>query len=155
MLVGQKHYVNCRCILPQLKYMKDPPTHRFVTFSIIEEDGSVRPRYAQCNNCGVIHRVTDICTSEIVFSKENMSSIVTISDIEASLPNSLCVVLRGANADLSTYENAQFVYEQKRWGDTVILTSDLDGDIRSGKYVRILGEALFKVETFERREIVG
>lgn len=150
---GQKHLIKCRCILQQFKKMNDPPLHCFITFSVINDDGSVKPRYTQCNNCGVIHRVTDICTSEVLFGKES-SPLVTIQDVEASLPDKLVTILRLADADLATYEMAQFIYENKRWGDFVVITTEENDGVKQGKYVRILGEQLFKVETFEHHTSV-
>lgn len=150
MPTGYKHLIKCRCILSQFKQTKDPPLHKFITFSVVEDDGSIKVRYAQCNNCGIIHRVTDLCTSEIINGLES-APLVTVPDVEASLPDKLIMILRNAEADLPTYELAQFVYENKRWGDIVILSSEEFKGIKQGKYVRILGEQLFKVEAFEQR----
>ena len=63
---GQKHLIKCRCVLPQFKKLDNPPVHKFVVFSALNEEGNVVTKYAQCNNCGVIHKVTDLCTSEII-----------------------------------------------------------------------------------------
>lgn len=154
MAVGQKHLVKCRCILPQFKNAKDPPVHQFAVFSVIEDDGAVRPRLAQCNNCGVVHRVTDICRSDILVGNEGTPSLTTIDDVRSSLPENLVGVLDAADADLATWEATQFIVENKRWGDIVIIASDAVDNERHGKYVRILGERLHKVESFVREEYV-
>ena len=62
---GFKHLVQCHCILPQYRKMKDPVFHKFVVFSTIDKKDNVEPKNVQCNNCGVIHKVFDICKSEI------------------------------------------------------------------------------------------
>jgi hypothetical protein len=154
MPTGQRHLITCRCILQQFKRLSNPPQHQFTVFSVIDDSDCVVPSYAQCNNCGIVHRIIDLCKSEIVPGKESMQSIVTIGDIEASLPEKLALILRSNDADLSSWLAAQFVYENKRWGEFVVLTTDTDGDSKQGKYVRILGEQLFKVESYVRDEVV-
>lgn len=154
MTTGQKHLVKCRCVLPQFKRAVNPVQHQFTVFSIINDDNSVKPKFAQCPNCGVIHRVIEIAKSEIVQGREAMSSIVTIADIKASLPEQLAAILENNQADLPTWEAAQFIYENKQWGNWVVLTSDTEGDVKQGKYVRLLGEKMFKIEAYERSEVI-
>lgn len=151
---GHKHMIRCRCVLSIFKKMETPPRHQFVVFSMINDENVVIPKYAQCTNCGIIHRVIEIGRSEIVAGREAMSSILTIDDIKLSLPEQLVAILDANKVDLPTWEAVQFMYENKQWGNFVVLTSDVDGDVRQGKYVRLLGEKLFKVETFMREEVI-
>jgi len=153
MLSGQKHLVKCRCVLQQYKKLKDPPNHQFVVFSIIDSD-VVKHKHAQCTNCGVIHRVTEISRSDIV-AKEAMSTIVTIDDIKQSIPQRLADLLEVNKCDLPSWELAQFILENKRWGEFVVLTTERDGNTTQGKYVSILSETMFKVETFTREEVLS
>jgi hypothetical protein len=154
MVSGLKHLVTCRCTLPQFKRHPQPPKHQFVVFSVIDDDNNVKPKYAQCNNCGVIHRVTEINRSEILASKEQAKSILTPDDIKLSLPSRLVELLDVNYADLATWEATKHIYENKRWGEFVLLTSENDEGMRTGKYVRILGEGLFDVDAFEREEVI-
>ena len=154
MPTGQKHLVRCRCILPQFKHMKDPLLHQFTVFSILDDADAVAVKFAQCTNCGLIHKVTDINRSEIMTGREHMSSIATIDEIKISLPEKLVALLEINDADLPTYEAVSFILENKQWGNIVVLSSDVDGGLRQGKYVRILGEQLFKIDTFTREEYV-
>lgn len=147
---GQKHLIKCRCVLPQYKNLKDPPAHRFVVFSVIKDDGDVVTKYSQCNNCGIIHRVTNICTSEIMPGKDHMNSLIKFEDIKASLAPNFIHVLEANAADLPTWEAIQFIVENKRWGDFTILTSETEGEEVTGKYIRVLGESLCKIESFTR-----
>jgi len=153
MITPMKHLITCRCVLPQFKRTPNPPQHQFIVFSIVEEDGSFRSRFVQCNNCGIVHKVIDICRSDIV-SRETMGSLLTIDDIKAGLPSRLSEILESNGVDLPTWEMAQFIFDNKRWGEFVVLTTDEEAGVRQGKYVRILGDNLFKVETFERKEIL-
>lgn len=111
-------------------------------------------KFAQCPNCGLVHRVTEIGVSEIVTGREDMVSIVSIDDIRASLPERLVDILTVNGADLPSWEAARFIYENAQWGGYVTLSTDVEGDVRQGKYVRILGTNLFSVDTFIREEVV-
>lgn len=150
---GQKHVITCRCIMHQFKKLRNPPAHKFVVFSVLDDD-QVRPKFVQCNNCGVIHKVTDVGKSEVVQTREHMSSILSIDEIKSSLPTNLAQVLETNNCDLPTWEAVSFIVENQRWGDFVVLTSDEEAGLRQGKFLRIIGESLFKVESFSRDEIV-
>jgi len=147
---GHKHLIACRCVLPQYKSLKDPPVHKFIVFSRINDDDSVIAKYAQCNNCGVIHRIINICTSEIIPGKEHMSSLISIDDVKISIPENIANILEANSVDLPTWEAAQFIIENKMWGDFVILTTETDGAETAGKYIRILGKTLCKVDNFVR-----
>jgi hypothetical protein len=138
--------------MPQFKSMPEPPAHQFVVFSVIDDADRVQTKFAQCNNCGVIHKVTDICKSEILASREDMGSLLTIDEVKAGLPKNLVAILEANNVDLPTWEFASFIYENKRWGEFVVLTTDSEHGTRQGKYVQILGESLFKVNSFSREE---
>lgn len=150
MKTGQKHLIKCRCVLPQFKNLNDPTQHHFIVFSTINENGDVDIKYSQCNNCGVIHKVIDICRSEIQSGKENMNSLLKIEDLRPSLHNNYLNILEANNADLPTWEAVQFAIENKLWGSIVILTTDNDQDVVYGKFIKILGESLCKVENFTR-----
>ena len=154
MAMGIKHLVTCRCTLPQFKRHPKPPMHQFTVFSVIGDDDKIVPKYAQCNNCGIIHRIVEINRSEIISGKESMSSIVKVEDIRPTLPPRLTDILDANDCDLPSWELAKYIYDNKRWGEFVVLASDTDAGMRSGKYLRILGENMFDVGGFEREEEV-
>jgi len=139
--------------LPQFKRVTNPPDHQFVVFSTVNDDDTINVKFAQCNNCGIVHKVTDICRSEIV-ARESMGSIKTISDIKLGFSTDLANLLEANNAELHAWEHAQFIIENKLWGDFIVLSTDEEAGLREGKYVRILGENMFKVDTFTREENV-
>lgn len=153
MAMGLKHLVTCRCTLPTFKRYKNPPDHQFVVFSIINDEGAVKPKFAQCNNCGAIHKVVEINRSEIMSGRDDMASIIKIDDIKLGLPDKLVGVLEANDADLATWEAVQFIYENKRWGEFVVLSSDEEDGLRQGKYVTILGDNMLKIDSFEREEV--
>lgn len=151
---GQKHLITCRCVLPQYKNLKEPPAHKFIVFSAIRDDDDVVTKYAQCNNCGVIHRVTNICSSEIMSGKDHMGSLISVDEIKASMPKNIANILEANSVDLPTWEAVQFIVENKKWGEFVVLTTETEGEETTGKYIRILGETLCKVDTFTRSGVV-
>ena len=153
MISGQKHLISCRCVLPQFKHAPEPPRHKFIVFSVIEND-VVKSRFAQCPNCGLVHKVIEISRSEIIRNRESMPSLITINDIRASLPEQLVMILESNHADLPSWEAAQFIIENKLWGEFVVLTSDTEDGQKQGKFVRLLGERLFKVENYVRDEVI-
>lgn len=153
MIIGQKHILKCRCVLQQFKKLQEPPVHQFVVFSIIKDDVVV-PKQTQCNNCGLVHKVVDICRSEILPGKEGGAALVTVDDIKTSLHPNICTVLEKNNCDLATWEAVQFNIENKLWGNVVVISKESQGEEITGKYIRVLGEALCKVEVFTRTELI-
>ena len=84
MPTGVKHLVQCRCVLPQFKHAHKPIQHQFVVFSVINDEGNVESKFAQCPNCGLIHKVVDVNNSEIMHGRENMGALITIDDVKLS-----------------------------------------------------------------------
>lgn len=144
---GLKHLVECRCMLPQLR--SKGILHKFVVFSELDGD-SVKLKFAQCNNCGVIHKVTDICKSTVLSGKEHLSSILTIDDIKTSLVTTskdIAAALDRLNVDLATWENVKFIIVNKKWNNFVTLSSETEDGLVLLKYIVILGENLFRIDT--------
>jgi len=139
--------------LPQFKGRENAVNHQFPVFSQINDDDTVLLKYAQCNNCGLIHKVVDICKSEILEGRENFGSLMSIDDIKMSIPSNLVNILERHSVDLPRWELAQFLFENKLWGNFVVLASEDDGSSKHGKYVKIMSETLFKVENFSREDV--
>jgi len=150
---GQLHLIKCRCVLPQFKGSKDPQVHQFVVFSVIDDNDDVVKKTVQCNNCGTVHNVIDICTSEILNGKEKSAAVMNLEDVKVSLPQNLASILERHNVDLPCYEQAQFILENKRWGEFVVLAKEEEKGNKQGKYVRIMSETFFKIETFNRTDV--
>ncbi len=150
-----KHLVQCRCILSQFKNQINPPFHQFIVFSVLDDEDKMKTKFAQCNNCGVIHKVVDICKSDIMAGREQMNSILNIDEIKQNLPSQLVTLLETHQPDLTTWEHAKWIIDNQSWGETLILSSESIEGVRQGKYVRILGEKLYKIDTFTRDEYVN
>ena len=71
-----KHLIECHCTLPQYRNRPDIVYHKFPVFSLLESD-SVVEKLARCNNCDAVHRVFDVCKSEIFIGDLDISAIKT------------------------------------------------------------------------------
>lgn len=145
---GMKHLIQCHCILPHLRNKKETIFHSFVAFSILDDEGNVIPKDAICNNCGVVHRIVDLCKSEIT-SKEKSSSIISIDDIKLMIPSDLSNILTNYNCDIATWEQAYFIYSNKKWKSKIVIAKESDDSTIKGKILTIVNSKKFLIETFE------
>lgn len=146
-----KHLVACRCSLPQFRSWEDPPNHKFVVFSELDEQADLKHSYAQCNNCGIIHKVLEVGKS-ITLKKEEMRSLTTIEDLEGQMAPWLAGLLKKHECELHVWQEAKFIYDHQLWGRFIILAKEREDDLVIGKLCQILGEDLHKIENFERDE---
>jgi len=151
-LQGVKHLVKCKCILPHLKGSKEPVFHSFVVFSVIGEDDRVVEKNSQCNNCGIIHRVYDICESEIL-GKENSSSVITEKDLSLLIPSELSGILVSYNCDIATWELAHFLYSNEKWGNSLTLTREEKQGNVEGKRLTLVSAKKFNIEPYTYTEM--
>ena len=152
---GINHLIECQCILPQYKKKKDPPFHRFVVFSIIDESDNVVEKFSQCNNCGIVHRVFDICKSEIATGHESLNSLPSKEDFKLMLPSSVSDFLVSYDCELYKWEQIAFILNQDKIGDRIILSKDdIEGKVQ-GKFLTYNGNNKFIVEPFLSDSEVG
>lgn len=150
-MTGVKHLIQCHCVLQTLRNAPTPVYHSFVVFSIMDDDGNVIPKDAECNNCGIIHKIVDICKSEIT-TKEKSSAIMTIKDISMMISTELINVLVTYDCDLATWEQAHFNVSNQKWGEKIILTKESNDGLTKGKLLTFDAHNKFKIEPFERTE---
>ena len=152
---GIKHLVQCHCILPQFRKMKDPIFHKFVVFTVLDDNDNVLPKIVHCNNCGVVHNVTDICQSEIVTGREMSMSVMSKEDIRACIPPNISKLLDTYECDVPVWEEVQFYYETGLPAEPIVLTREEFKGTVSGKILHMLGGAKIKIESFTREELLG
>ena len=152
---GIKHLIKCRCILPTLKNRKNPPIHQFVVFSIVDNKDVVIEKNATCNNCGILHRIIDICNSEITSGAEGTTTSLTIEDISLMLPESVKMILSTYERGLPDYEYVLFMIDHEAIDDFIILTSDMIEEKKEGKVLRYKGSGKFAIEPFISSEVLG
>jgi hypothetical protein len=149
-----KHLIECNCILPQYKNTTSvegtPVFHRFVVFSEVEDlYGQFQPSYVSCNHCGVIHRVTEVGSSEIL-NRESSLSTVTTQDIALELPELLKEILERHGCELYTWQEVLYLWTQKKWGSSVVLTRETQGEnLASGKVLYLQGPTEARVVPYE------
>ena len=142
-LEGIRHLIECHCVLPQYRNKNPPVFHKFIVFSAINDD-QVQKKLAQCNNCGILHRIVDICKSEIVHGLEEGSSLRSIEDLKVSFPQRLSDFLVTQKLDISTWEFIEFLIDNKLEKDVVINKTEA-GDITQLKILQINADGTFKV----------
>ena len=150
---GLKHLVECHCVLPQYRRRKDPPYHKFVVFSLIDDSETVIPKHARCNNCGVIHNIIDICKSEILLGQE-VGAVMNKQDCSLMLPAGIVQVLESYNCDVPDWEHALYILQNEKWDDFIIVDREetSQGDI-TGKILKFFGPGNYRLEPFLQKRI--
>lgn len=146
---GYKHLIECHCVLPQYRKMENPIFHKFVVFSELDEEGNVLPKMAQCNNCGAIHKVVDICISEIAPGKDEARSVLTKNDVSRSLPKQLVELLEEYQLEIADYEYAKFIIENQKWDSLIVLSKEAEeaGGF-AGKALKFVGPDRYRVDPY-------
>jgi len=145
---GVKHLIECQCILPQYKKRNNPPFHKFVVFSIIDDVDTVLEKFAQCNNCGIVHRVYDVCKSEIAVGHESLNSLPTKEDFTLMLPSGIGEILATYDCELYIWEQVSFILNHNKVGEKIVIIKDeIDGKIQ-GKFLSYVGGNRFTIEPF-------
>ena len=154
--LGVKHLVECSCVLPQLSKLPNPPSHEFIVFSIHDDStDDFESSFVQCDNCGVVHKVVDICSSVILHGRDEMRSVIVIDDVKSGIPAAIVNVLEQHKVDLATWQQVAWVIESKSWGTPVILTSEYIDGSRQGKIMTIIGDTLHKISNFTNETVAG
>ena len=114
-----------------------------------DNEDNVLVSYTQCNNCSVIHKVVDICSSEIVKGKEQLASLPSIADIKLELPESLSELLVTYKSDITIWQHAQFILRHQRWGEKIVIQREEDENGVNGKILTFVSESRFRMESFQ------
>ena len=134
--------------------MTNPLFHKFPVFSVIDDSDTVVTKYVECNNCGIVHKIYDLCKSEIMTGREDIKSQLSIEDFKFSLPSDLFNLLIQYNRDLPDFEYSQFILENNVWGTSIVLTrEELDGTIQ-GKLLKFVEPNKFRIESYLHKEVV-
>lgn len=151
-MTGFKHLIQCHCVLPQYRKMREPIFHKFVVFSVIGDDDKIIAKIVECNNCSAIHKITEIGKSSIAVGKDDSRSIITKDDIKHSIPENVRNVLESYNCDLATWEQSLFTVDNSLWGSEVILTKEFSKGEVQGKLLRFTGPGILRIEAYSREE---
>lgn len=132
--------------------MKDPPFHHFPVFSVIDDNDQVELKYAQCTNCGIIHKVFDLCRSEILHGKEALQTLPRLDEIKLALSPEIRALLETQGVDITVYEQLVFIMDNRQWNEIVVLSTEFEGTTRTVKYLQVLGENRVRVQSTTLKE---
>ena len=125
MIAGQKHLIECHCVLALYKNKEPPLYHRFVVYSKFKDTGEIIPKYVNCYNCWITHFVYEICKSDIKVGNEEVGSIRTIQDISLGLPDKISKILSEHNATIDLYEEIEDIIDNDLYPAEVVIKRDI------------------------------
>jgi hypothetical protein len=151
---GTKHYIECHCVLPQYRSVKKPIYFGFNVFSEYDHDENIKLKYVQCPNCGVIHKVHNVCHSEILSGKDESAMIRDINDVKLSLPEKYVELFETHQCEFADYEKLEHIINNKLWSEYIVLSMKQEDDSRVGKIMRFLKTGTPRVEPYITKELI-
>lgn len=153
---GVKHQLDCHCIVPGITGPgKQPIYFKFNVFSVIDDGNNVELKYVQCPNCGVIHKVFDLCRSEILAGKDEAAMVRTLQDLKLSIPENLVEVLEMHNCELADFEKLEYILDNEKWDEYIILDREIEDENAVGKMLTFRKEGRIRIEPFMTKEFVS
>lgn len=134
--------------------MVHSPLHKFIVFSEFDDTGAFVTSFAQCSNCDVLHKITEVGRSEIL-KKEHLPSLLTTEEIKGQLPEKLVTSLLSYDLELHRWQEIKWIMENEGWGKAVILTKEETDGITTGKYIQFIGTNMWKFGSFTREEQIA
>lgn len=142
---GIKHLIQCHCVLPQFRKSKNKVFHKIEVFSVFEEDDEIKEKFVICDNCGVVHKVFDLCKSEIQTNHESITSVRTIPEIKMSLDEDVSILLEKNNCHVSTWENIEFIIDNNLTDYPVIINRESVKGKTNVKILQLKNNGRFKI----------
>jgi hypothetical protein len=118
-------------------------------FSLTDNE-TVKEKYVTCNNCDIVHRVYDICKSEIKWGKEGYKSLIyTKEDISFNLANNgkqnISDLLTINDVDIPDWELVDYLIEKNLEGHVVLSKKEIDNDVNY-KILYLLKDGKIKIK---------
>lgn len=126
--------------------------HKFVVFSVINDEDAVVEKVTKCPNCDALHSVSEIGKSEIAYGRDGSSSAIDIEDIKSQLPTGIASILDRHKVDEATYEQALFYVNTYNSDDPIVLAKERIENKVSVKAMWIRPDRSLKIETIVRQE---
>lgn len=128
-----KHLIECQCTLKIYKNKSKPIFHKFQVFSKLENEKIIE-KYVMCNNCDILHKVTEIFKSEIQWGKENLKSLVNSKeDIKFNLisrnKKDIVDLLEINDIDISDWELVEYLIENNEEGRILLSKEEIENNI--------------------------
>lgn len=113
-----RHLLECHCILKLFQNKSKPLYHKFPVFSVSDNNGNIENKYVKCNNCGVIHEVTDFCKSNIKWGNDTYEGLITTKDdiifnFKQKEMFNVIEILEKYECDTSTWELVEHCLDNK------------------------------------------
>jgi hypothetical protein len=153
-MTGVKHLVQCHCVLPQFRNADPPIFHKFVVFSVVDNEDKVVEKISKCPNCDALHRVNEIGKSEIYHGRDGSSAVMDIEDVKSQLPTGLVAVLDRHKVDDATYEQALFYANTYESELPIVLAKERLENSTSVKALWLRPDRSFRIETIVRQDEV-
>lgn len=152
---GVRHFVECVCQPAWVRQLDDTDErknklyHRFPVFSVIDDNGDCVEKYVKCDNCDLVHKITEVGISEPQKGGVTESySAVSKEDVSMGIGSTLRDALERHKCDLATYEHVAWLIETQQWGSSVIIAKNQQKNKIEGKRMIILADNLAKIVAF-------
>lgn len=144
--LGIKHLVECHCTLKIYTRKEKQLYHKFAVYTKFDLRGKPIEKIAQCNNCGTLHKVYDICKSQIIRGgKDTNSSSLTQDDMAIQLPEKIARILEKHQCDIATWEHVLDIYENESWDTHIVLSREVIDEEYHIKYLTIQQDNKIKI----------
>jgi hypothetical protein len=140
-----KHLIECHCVLPQYRNRVDLVYHKFAVFSLLESDNVVE-KLVRCNNCDAVHRVYDVCKSEIFIGDLDLTTIRMPQEILSELPVGLKESLAPLSLDMCTLEHILWCVENNKQEKLPLRKDTVKGKLFV-KFITLRADGKWKFET--------
>jgi len=151
-----KHLIECQCILPQYKKQDKVLFHKFPVFSLFKENvnqdfSEPIEKYVKCNNCDAVHRVYDICKSELLKNSDDYVDLVTnLEDLKYTIPAELIEILSKNQMDIADYEMCSHLIETKGTDKIILSKKNIGQNVVCKFLIFTEGKFSVKQQTFQR-----
>ena len=140
------HVLECQCILPIYSKVEKPVFHQFIVFSKYDNN-SLEEKYVECNNCGVIHQVTNCNKSNILSDTTNYKSlVVNKEDLSYSLPSKyLDFLTKKEVEEIYIWEKINFLLENNISDTVLYRRSNVDNFVIC-EFIEVIDSDNFKLK---------
>jgi hypothetical protein len=155
-IIGIKHLIECHCTLKIYVRKEKQLYHKFSVYTKFDSNGKPIEKISQCNNCGTLHNVYDICKSQIIKGgKDTNSSSLTKEDMSIQLPEKVSRVLEKYQCDIATWEHVLDIYENNLWDSHVVISREVINEEYHVKYLTILQDDKIKIKNTVINNSIG
>jgi len=144
---GIKHLIECHCTLKIYEGGNNHLYHKFPVYSKLDKNGKITEKLAQCNHCQTIHKVYDVCKSDIIRSgKDEHKTAVSKEDISYQLSDKINKILRRYDSDISTWEQILDYCDNEFWNQKIVINRELIEGKYHVKVLTLVSENKIKIE---------